>query len=328
MNPLKKYIAFLFVGLLSGCSLRKTHKIYIATPSLSGASIQLEAVKSARPNITIFIHGTSQIINSLRFIPLLGNFVAKHGRTPEGLLRYDELPENHGFRQCADELHVSSPTQFQPAHCYFFGWSGKLSPRERKKGAYGLYAAIKRLQEKPEYKDAEFTLITHSHGGNVALYLAQVAEENNDQTLRIKRLILGGCPIQDETECYAGSSVFENVYNLYSVVDLIQVGDPQGLQHQHTKDKKTVFSRKEINIEKPHGRIIQAAISIDGYPLYHIDFIRPFFHKELPFILDLLDHESMYNKLPKINDYSYQVNLLTYKSWRYRVSGNRIISLD
>ena len=180
--------------------------------------------------------------------------------------------------------------------------------------------------KQPELKDAEITLITHSHGGNVALYLAQVAEENNDPTFKIKRLILTGCQIQDETECYAQSPLFEKIYSLYSVIDFLQVADPQGLRHQHVKHTKTVFSRREINTDRSSDRISQAAVRINGYALNHIDFISPFFHKEVPFIVSLLDDTEKKKLLPLIGDSSYQVNVLTRKSYRYYTVQNRIIS--
>lgn len=323
---IKIHALIITLGLLSGCSLRRNHKIYIASPSMTGKPLKQVRPTTNKPQVTIFVHGTSQTINSMRFIPFLYNFVAIHARTPEGLHHYNELPAHIGLIKCAEELYGSAPALFPLEHCYFFGWSGRLSPQERRRGAYKLYAAIKTLHSDPALHDAEITLITHSHGGNVALYLGDIAKENNDSVLKIKRLILMGCPIQDETECYAHESVFESIYNLYSVIDLMQVADAQGLKHQHTKHTRTVFSRREIAVKNTDTNIHQAAIRLDGYSLNHIDFIRPTFHKELAFIIELLDDAKLCKCLPTINDYSLQVNLLTHKSGRYYRSQNSIIN--
>lgn len=329
-NKLRIKIHALLISLsfLSGCSLRKNRKLYVISPSLSGKPLADHTAIPTTKKITIFVHGTSQTVNSIRFIPFLYDVVAIRARTPEGLHHYKELPEYHSFIKCATVLHGSSPRDFPLETCYFFGWSGKLSPLERKKGAFKLYAAIKTLQSDPELHDAEITIITHSHGGNVALYLGAITEENNDATLKIKQLILTGCPIQDETECYAQSAVFESIYNLYSVVDFLQVADPQGLKHQHKKSTKSIFSRREIASENTTPTIKQAAIRLNGYPLHHIDFIRPPFHKELPHILEILDNEHMCKQLPRIRESSYQVNLLTHKSCRYYLSQKKIIIFE
>ena len=47
-----------------------------------------------------------------------------------------------------------------------------------------------------------FKLITHSHGGNVALYLAPIAEEDPLNAVTIEELILLACPVQVETSPY------------------------------------------------------------------------------------------------------------------------------
>lgn len=324
---LKIHALLLSITLLSGCALRRSRKVYITSPSLTGKPLKITQQKPSKQQLTIFIHGTSQTINSMRFIPFLYNFVAIHGRTPEGMHHYNELPAHTGMIKCAEELYDNAPMRFPLDHCYFFGWSGKLNPRERKKAAYELYAAIKTLQTDAALRDAEITIITHSHGGNVALNLGDICKENNDANMSVNRLILLACPIQDETEEYAASPIFQTIYNLYSVKDLLQVADPQGLKHQHIKKTKTVFSRREIALENAGINIKQAAISINGYALSHVDFILPFFHKQLPYILELLDDETMCQKLPSINERSHQINLLTRRSCRYYHALRRIIEL-
>jgi hypothetical protein len=326
---IKIHALLLSISFLCGCSPKRQRKIYIVSPTLSGKPLQQkDSVIPATKKITIFVHGTSQTVNSIRFIPFLYDVVSMRLRTPEGLLHYKELPEYHTFIKCATSLHGTAPREFPLETFYFFGWSGKLSPKERKKGAYKLYAAIKTLQSSPEFHDAEITIITHSHGGNVALYLGSIIEENQDTALKIKRLILTGCPIQDETEGYAQSPLFETIYNLYSVIDFLQVADPQGLEHQRTKHITSLFSRREIALDPMPSNIKQAAIRLNGYPLHHIDFIRPPFHKELPYMLEILDNECMRNNLPTIRQSSYQVNLLTHTSCRYYRSEKRIITFN
>jgi len=51
------------------------------------------------------------------------------------------------------------------------------------------------------------TLISHSHGGNVALNLAAIAEK--ESPLSIERLILLACPVQQETAALVDAPMFK-----------------------------------------------------------------------------------------------------------------------
>lgn len=159
---------------------------------------------------------------------------------------------------------------------YFFRWTGRLSPQERKNAAQSL-ATLLRNHKGP------VTLICHSHGCNVALLLAEL--NLPDQT--IDKLILLAPPVQKATAQHSSSPLFKKVISLYSSADIIQVADPQGLQ---SKDAGSLFS-KRIFGESP--RLIQARIFLDKYSPSHIDFITPRFWRKLPAVIAVLEEADL-----------------------------------
>ena len=110
---------------------------------------------------------------------------------------------------------------------YCFGWCGDLNKKCRRKEASNLYEQLLHESKSLEKRlkiPVKIHLITHSHGGNVALNLA-LEEKDKKNKLKIDQLVLLGCPIQKETCDLWKSDIFKKVYNFYSNQDFIQIAD-------------------------------------------------------------------------------------------------------
>ncbi len=163
--------------------------------------------------INIFIHGTLLPKTILQIRPLHVFF-----HCPSGLIKADTLNQ---------KLHLASLTHalsngFKGDY-YVFGWSGKLNPLERKLAAADLYKSLQEIAT----PDTFIRLISHSHGGNVALH----TKDLSDGSFAIDELILLACPVQKETAQNVTHRFFKKVYSIHSHYDLIQVIDPQGIYH-------------------------------------------------------------------------------------------------
>ena len=115
---------------------------------------------------------------------------------------------------------------------YTFGWSGLLSVRKRHKAAEELYFALQAEIKKFKAQNIKpkITLVTYSHGGNVALYLPMIQEgqeskENRTDSIYVDTLIMLACPIQKETDYFVKSDLFTKVYNIFSTEDFVQQWD-------------------------------------------------------------------------------------------------------
>ena len=144
------------------------------------------------------------------------------------------------------------------------------------------------LQGEYEQNNIEpyFTLIGHSHGGNVILEAGNFVENNKDQNFKINRFINLACPIQKETQYFVDYSVFENVYNIYSNVDLIQIGDPQGIKDRSKGKNYPIFSERRFH---HNTKVRQAAIKINEIACSHLDFVISTFLKSLPNVIKNMD---------------------------------------
>lgn len=122
---------------------------------------------------------------------------------------------------------------------YTFGWSGLLSSRKRYEAAEELYrelqAEVQRLQEK--HIIPKITLITYSHGGNVALDLPRVHSNQEKEgaifePLSIESFIMLACPIQKANDYLVEHPLFKKVYNIFSTEDFVQQWDLFSTQNQ------------------------------------------------------------------------------------------------
>ena len=141
-----------------------------------------------------------------------------------GLAKATHLNESYHHREIAQTLAKIDTEQFDLTHFYLFGWSGKLSFKKRKNAARQLHTALTTLiNDYTTIHDIvpRVRIITHSHGGNVALNLARYASENN--AFEINELILLACPVQEHTQELVKHPFFKTIYSLYSTRDILQV---------------------------------------------------------------------------------------------------------
>lgn len=263
----------------------------------------------APPPITIWIHGTTPKQEILHFLSDINiDHVYKFFYCKPGLTKAREFDSQYQNYAIAQHLAKSDPIRFPLETFYVFGWSGKLDAHERKKAAQELYQALKNIIANYQKKYAcypSIRIITHSHGGNVALNLAALQENMGD--LIIDTLILLACPVQYETEHCIPNPIFKKIYSIHSHRDFIQILDPQGWPYLREKIKKlfktksietiqdilkqleskTFFSERHFS---PHKKLTQVHIKINNRSPFHIEFLLSKFIKKLPFIIEQIEH--------------------------------------
>lgn len=276
-NRIKNYLLFFITGialcLVPGCS--KKHQV-TTVPQATVAPLQ---TITTTPQITVWVHGTSGIT------PL-----RKLHTAPCGLRSVSSLPHSYHLKKTIALLCKKDPERFDYQHFYTFGWSGQLSQRERSRAAYSLCQALEGLID--EYKkiygvDPYIRLITHSHGGNVALNITTVPYKS----FTVDELILLACPVQNATKNYIKDSFFKKIYSLYSDIDMLQVLDPQGLHENKVRNiafKKDVFSQRRFI---PQDNLRQARIKMRGRAPFHAEFVMGHFIQKLPIILNAMDDQ-------------------------------------
>lgn len=274
----KKMIMFLCIGLQIMESIQ---------------SAATKEIQTTTAQITVFVHGTHRTNNALGYIPGVGKYLYH----PEGLYKPEECIKGYVYRSLAQSITEASPVEFPKEHFYIFCWSGALSHDKRVQAAYELHEALNRLVEKYE-NNCIVTLITHSHGGNVALNLVQVPGERK---YSIDSLILLAVPVQCFTQKYVEDALFKNVYSLYSRWDLIQIVDPQGLDYARrmisemvTKSHRYVeelqeaipfFSQRKFASAKVKHIEVRHHMSLGDRPIMHIEFILSHFTSKISTIL-------------------------------------------
>lgn len=167
----------------------------------------------------------------------------------------------------AFQKNLASPSSIKNLY-YTFGWSGLLSVTERARTAGLLSTAltkeIKKWQRFYPKRKIHLRLIGYSHGGSVALHMAQVHEH----ALVVDELLLVGTPIQKETDFLVHDPMFKKIYNFYSRKDFIQKMDCFSLNRffSHRRFKKDCLSDKLVQVEL---KIMGS--KYPGSKRYHID---------------------------------------------------------
>ena len=252
--------------------------------------------------IIIFIHGTLPP-KALLHVPVIKRFYA----CPEGLVQLAELPDCH-TKNLLVSLCKKHPDAYQEEHCHTFGWSGFFNHTARTEAALDLYRALGELKRSYVLKGLEpsIHLITHSHGGNVALSLKKVAEQShNRENIIIDRLILLACPVQLQTADCIQTPLFKQVYSIHSHHDILQVLDPQGihtfLEHlkhfgfeftlSHLKELGPLFSGRHF----PKNSVAkQLNVKYRHRELFHIEFLLPPFMESLPSLISTMDAQESF----------------------------------
>lgn len=265
--------------------------------------------------ITLFIHGTLPP-NAVLKIPVVNFFFCY----PRGLSRAEDLNEKYQTRRLINAFCTSDPLQFDVENFYLFGWSGYLRFSERLKAAEELYKHLQLLKMTYEARGIKplFKLVTHSHGGNVALHLAQVVKNDPQHVISIEELILLACPVQVETASLVNEPVFKKVFSVHSHHDILQILDPQGIhlfteslkQHgleftvKHLKRLGPVFSARHFLAEP---NVIQLNVRYPNRELFHIEFLSPAIFSALPPLITMMK-ELKKTSASKADDMTFIIN--------------------
>jgi hypothetical protein len=279
----RSFVLILFLTVLSSCAVKESNRQHsVAEQSAS----EIEC-----PRVTVYVHGTHFWFN---------RFFKKYTFCPQGLHQASTLSENYVYRWLvADTLTSTDPAQFPFDHFYIYSWSGLLSYEAREQAALKLYAELKKLVVNYQNKYGvapQICLITHSHGGNVALNLAKIKEAELD--FCIHKLIMLAVPVQKRTEHFIKDAMFKQVYSFHSRFDAIQILDPQGMyqrtdEEKANKTKVPLFSQR---LFEPHPNLIQAKIKFEHIGPFHISFILSTFLTKLPTMLNSFNSFTHENK--------------------------------
>ena len=231
--------------------------------------------KDVSHTIILWIHGT-------RFIKTHGfkTVFNKKSQLKNALA----LTQIRYYRRIIDTL--AEKYSVEKDNLYFFGWNGKLSHAERKKGASYLYTALTTLKKQYEKKHTispKFIIIGHSHGGNVILHMATYHADSS--SLLIDKVVLLACPVQDSMYPHLKSPLFKKIYVLYSHQDLIQRLAPDFLKSEKFCLKNIKLFPFSKRLFPGQDNLTQAQIIIDGTGPTHNDFVKPPFLSSLPLLL-------------------------------------------
>ena len=255
--------------------------------------------KQTPTSITIWIHGTQILKNS----PYIKEFDCTTKLKPAS-----KISKWRHLYKIARALHKGDPQRFAWQTMYIFGWPGTLRAKKRQWAAQKLYTELQRVQKEFEsiYKTKPIIrILTHSHGGNVALNMAHL--ERTDLT--IDELILLACPVQQQTQDYIQHPMFKKIYTLYSSLDFIQVIAPQ-FKYKHKRNNDYSLWREinwipTSNRRFPeHTHLAQTKIKLNGRALFHDDFVKTQFLSSMSEILDAMDN------MKQEDDYEQKAHLL------------------
>jgi pimeloyl-ACP methyl ester carboxylesterase len=193
-------------------------------------------------------------------------------------------------------LNRDAPELFDYNSLYLFGWSGRLSAHERYWAATILYQKLTVLAESYQRKfgvSPIIRLVAHSHGGNVALNLAQIHKARKGP-FSIDTLVLLACPVQHETRELVCSDLFIKIYAFYSSLDMVQVLAPEFIYKMRNEEGSVIgsclrlipFSNRCFASDMP---VRQAWIKINGHGIMHGGFTTTKFLRTLPALLDTVD---------------------------------------
>lgn len=244
-------------------------------------------IQKNRAIVTVYVHGTLfHLRNVFAKIPAAANLTY----VPDGLTLVKDLSKKSLPHELALEFCKKDPNKFVFDDFYAFGWSGKLSFKEREKVGSILAESLINLSEQYEQKSGTkpiMRVVTFSHGGNVALNMAPFLSSN----FKVELIIIG-CPIQPDTEHFALYDCFSKIYTIFSLKDFIQVVDPinicKNIQRKVTRkmDTKKILSARFLDFD--NDKIKQACVSVNGKYIGHLQLFH-LFNKHVPDVLKKLD---------------------------------------
>lgn len=291
---LYRVLVTLLCVLLPGCYhrarlIKKKIMITYESPTRYSITQAKNSTTVERPIVTVWIHGTKFMRSDTYKKVFNGIPDIKHIK---------EFPSAHKVQLPMQLLHRDAPDLFDYNSLYLFGWPGRLSAHERYWAATILYkklVALSRSYEKKFGVAPSIRLVTHSHGGNVALNLARIHKlRRGNGALSIDALVLLACPVQHETKELVHSHLFKKIYAFYSSLDMVQVLAPEFL-HKMRNDEGSVigsclrwipFSNRCFAAHVP---VRQAWIKINGHSITHGGFTTSKFLRTLPALLKAVD---------------------------------------
>ena len=245
------------------------------------------------PKLTVFIHGTVGLaIQSINLKEILSDTLAPHHKgfqlgikfRNHPLCEQDQIMVPCGFFEIPSEkiqnYRMGSISQEDAPRALYhiigayddlaqrywpdrnrkyavFGWTGLLSARYRVQAAEELYHALVAYRDAcriQEGCDPEITLIGHSHGGTVALYLAQ-AEKKFQNNLQISYVCMLGTPIHQEIVSCIEDQLFKNIIVIYSEGDFIQPHDTFSTrEHKSYRKMADVINLVDLTQKKSVSR--------------------------------------------------------------------------
>ncbi len=140
-------------------------------------------------------------------------------------------------------------------HYLLYGWNGLLSNRARKRAGYDLYHSLRTIyaRVKRMYNRApRIRIIAHSHGGNVALWAAQAAIED-EANFSIDMLFMMGTPIQQETIDYIRHPFYKTIISTYSLGDSIQPNDYFSTSYHRSYQRMADLTNLEPAVKEAGG---------------------------------------------------------------------------
>ncbi len=347
MERIKKIVLISILALL-------TAGLAIYIQMKRSTTIQIPALTLKRPILTIFVHGTFHLpIMPKMGIKFVHNCIDTFIFAQKGLHKVNSLEEHytHAWTKKFHNYHMiktiseANPERFPFDSFYIFCWSGELSPEKRFHAAQKLHACLVPLvAEYTEMYGIEpyIQLITHSHGGNVALNLAKVNDTSSTQ-VSIDELILLACPVQYETSHLIHHDSFKKIYSLHSHWDIIQVIDAQGWVPFKERVRNLFKSKADNAIDTPevaeesskdpcffserhfesNPKLVQANINYGMRGMFHVEFISETFMQHLPALLDSIDTQKEHY-LPSENiDLCMDLNPMIKQSRRLRLAAKK-----
>jgi len=206
----------------------------------------LNSTDSITPqNIVVWVHGTRthEIFPPTYVVHKKTKTLAEY--SPYGLHSLLSIDPDLHVSLIGQAIHKANKAQYHKEHIYLFGWSGGFTPEARTLAGKELSEKLSNLTElytRHYGACPPITLITHSHGGNVALECVPVS----DHRFTIEKLILLACPVQEKTKPYTLSPVFKQIYSIHSEKDYFQILDMQGF---HPVWQAFEMAFKSVSIE-------------------------------------------------------------------------------
>lgn len=214
-------------------------------------------IMTQTPSITIYVHGSQNATK------LLSKDI---WYCQQGLHHINELPESSLFVQDARLLQQGDKDRFNMEHYYTFGWSGKVNFQVRQDAGKELYLTLKKLLQTyfEQYGSyATVRIITHSHGGNVALHMVEQLPFFENHKIELE-LVMLACPVQKLTEHIINHKNISRSYVLYSTFDLIQKLD------FYKYEGKRYFPNRVFQTDA--SNCFQILVKVNGKRLTHTDF--------------------------------------------------------